>query len=162
MYCIRCGKELSAQEQYCRSCGAPVGGGLSAENRMAAHLYPVAVLWIVISALRLLAALGVFVAAHFVLERIRIEAPPMPMPLDRFIGPMISLVGLGIAVFAVAGLAAGWGLLQRASWARILAIVLAVISLPEIPVGTALGIYTMWVLLTPGADQEYQRLSTPA
>ncbi len=42
---------------------------------------------------------------------------------------------------------AGIGLLKRRSWARILALILAIPNLMNIPIGTAIGIYVIWVLL---------------
>ena len=55
--------------------------------------------------------------------------------------------------------AAGWGLLQRETWARTLALILAFISLfTNIPLGTAMGVYTMWVLLPSSSEQEYHAL----
>ena len=41
---------------------------------------------------------------------------------------------------------AGWGLLKFRRWARILAIVMAAISLPNIPFGTIFGIYALIIL----------------
>ena len=52
-----------------------------------------------------------------------------------------------IAIMSVPGILAGWGLLKFRSWARILGIILSVLSLPGFPFGTALGIYGLWVLL---------------
>jgi hypothetical protein len=43
--------------------------------------------------------------------------------------------------------AAGYGLQERASWGRILALVLGVINLPSVPLGTCLGIWALMVLL---------------
>jgi hypothetical protein len=40
-----------------------------------------------------------------------------------------------------------------------LAIVLGCISLIHFPLGTALGIYTLWVLVPEGADNEYKALA---
>lgn len=62
----------------------------------------------------------------------------------------------GVAVFilillfliAVPNLIAAWGLFHFAPWARILAIILAVLHLFSFPIGTALGAYALWVLLT--------------
>ncbi|MCP4567052.1 MAG: hypothetical protein GY841_05675 [FCB group bacterium] len=42
---------------------------------------------------------------------------------------------------------AGFGLMKFKSWARILGIIIGILNLPGFPVGTALGIYTLWVLL---------------
>ena len=43
--------------------------------------------------------------------------------------------------------------------ARVLALVLGFVSLfTNIPFGTALGIYTMWVLLPADSEREYEAL----
>jgi len=64
---------------------------------------------------------------------------------------ILSIVGgVGAAFFtllAIPGLIAGVGLLKRQSWARILALVLAILGLVNFPIGTAVGIYALWVLL---------------
>jgi uncharacterized membrane protein (DUF2068 family) len=62
----------------------------------------------------------------------------------------------------VLGIIAGWGLLDRQPWARTLAIVLGVINLIHIPFGTALGIYTLWVLLPAESEQEYRSFARAA
>lgn len=64
-----------------------------------------------------------------------------------FMRALFPVVGLTFLVAAVLGFVAGWGLLERAPWARTLAIVLGIIALVDVPLGTALGIYTLWVLL---------------
>ena len=65
----------------------------------------------------------------------------------------------GVTLGPQAGFFAGWGLLQRESWARILALVVGFLALLNVPLGTALGIYTLWVLLPGQSDQEYRALS---
>jgi hypothetical protein len=40
-----------------------------------------------------------------------------------------------------------------------LAIIVGCLKLIDFPLGTALGIYTLWVLVPQGADEEYQRLA---
>jgi|SRR5438876_5837400 len=64
-------------------------------------------------------------------------------------------VGVAIAVFlivlALPGIIAGIGLLKFRPWARILAIILGVIHLLSFPFGTALGVYTLYVLLNAEA-----------
>lgn len=63
---------------------------------------------------------------------------------------VLGLIGVAIAVFmtvlAAPGLLAGFGLLARRKWGRILAIILGCLHLLEVPIGTALGVYTLWVL----------------
>lgn len=73
-----------------------------------------------------------------------------------------ALVGIlgGFTTIFLGGLAAlqlilGWGLLTRKQWARILGIILGVISLIRFPLGTLLGIYTLWVLLSKDGSAEF-------
>jgi hypothetical protein len=63
-------------------------------------------------------------------------------------GPAIlHFIWIALLVRACLALAAGWGLLQHAQWGRIVAIVAAFLSLLKFPFGTALGIWTLVVLL---------------
>jgi len=75
---------------------------------------------------------------------------------NAWLHPFLSFIGIVVIVKAAAGFLAGWGLLQREPWARMLTIILAFLALFSIPFGTALGIYTLWVLLPAESDQEYQ------
>jgi len=60
-------------------------------------------------------------------------------------------------IAAVVGLMAGWGLLQRAPWARLLALILAFLALFNVPFGTAIGVYTLWVLLPEESGREWEQ-----
>src|SRR5262245_29651915 len=64
-------------------------------------------------------------------------------------------VGFAIAAFliiiALPGIIAGIGLLKFRPWARILAIILGALHLLSFPFGTALGVFTLVVLLNPEA-----------
>jgi hypothetical protein len=74
---------------------------------------------------------------------------------------ILSVIGTAGLVFfgvlALPGLLAGYGLLKRRSWARILAIVLGIFELLNFPIGTAIGIYTLWVLLQEDAVVYFNR-----
>ncbi len=52
-----------------------------------------------------------------------------------------------LLIISIPGFIAGIGLLKFRQWARILAIILAVLNILSFPLGTALAIYTFWVLL---------------
>jgi hypothetical protein len=62
---------------------------------------------------------------------------------------------------AIPGLVAGYGLLTWKSWGRILAIVVGILSLINFPLGTAVGIYTLWVLFQEEAT-DYFTFPKPA
>lgn len=52
-----------------------------------------------------------------------------------------------IAIISLPQVAAGIGLLQYRSWGRVLGIVVSIFGLLNVPLGTAVGIYGLWVLL---------------
>ncbi len=64
-----------------------------------------------------------------------------------FFGAFAVVLFLVIVALSLPGIVAGAGLLKFRSWARILAIVLSGLNLFNMPFGTALGIYGLWVLL---------------
>jgi hypothetical protein len=76
-----------------------------------------------------------------------------------FLVPIITVVLAGRAVLC---LVTGIALLRRASWARMLAIVCAFLTLIRPFLGTALAVYTLWVLLPSASGQEYDQIAEPS
>jgi len=50
-------------------------------------------------------------------------------------------------LLSIPGIIAGIGLFKRKEWARILTLILSVLDLVNIPVGTAIGVYSIWALV---------------
>jgi hypothetical protein len=71
-------------------------------------------------------------------------------------GGCITFVAALFGIMAIPSIIAGWGLSQHKSWARILTIILAILSLPQFPVGTAIGIYALVILF----NEESKRILT--
>jgi hypothetical protein len=63
---------------------------------------------------------------------------------------ILGLAGSALFIFwlcvGIPGIITGWGLLTTKSWARIVGIILSAVRLISFPIGTALGIYGLWVL----------------
>jgi hypothetical protein len=91
----------------------------------------------------------------------RMDGGPPP-EVSMWLRPLLTVVSGMIMVKAAAGIMAGWGLLQRESWARTLTLVVGFVALLNVPLGTALGVYTLWVLLPTQSDDEYQALARAA
>jgi hypothetical protein len=75
---------------------------------------------------------------------------------DRFgPAPLLAAIGMGAAIFllllAAPSIIGGWGLLKFRPWSRVLMIVVSVFHLLHIPLGTALGVYGLWVLFSDDA-----------
>jgi hypothetical protein len=78
------------------------------------------------------------------------EAWHIAMPVLGIIGVVIS--GL-VLLLSLPGVITGFGLLKFRPWARMLGIVLSALNLPGFPIGTALGVYGLWVLLQPETER---------
>jgi hypothetical protein len=61
----------------------------------------------------------------------------------------------------IANFLAGYFLLKYQNWARILAIILAIINLPLFPIGTALGVYTLVIMFNAETKDLFRGEGTP-
>ncbi|MEA3337204.1 MAG: hypothetical protein U9R25_14960 [Chloroflexota bacterium] len=72
---------------------------------------------------------------------------------------ILSVVGLVagalMIVLGMPGIVAGYGLLRRKAWARILAMIVGFLSLANFPVGSAIGLYTFFVLMQESATDYF-------
>ena len=175
MYCSGCGQPVHPNEQFCHNCGraipqitpvaAPFVPGTPATpwfyTRVHRHIQPLAILWI---------AYGVWTIFGWVLAMSFFagwfhgyfghmhhgpfgEFPFVNMP---WFAPLITTLVIGRAILCFA---TGMALNRRTPWARGLAIVAAILTIIKPIAGTALAIYTLWVLLPSPSAQEYQQMA---
>lgn len=120
-------------------------------NQLSAHdleLHVPVVGWVLMIGHALFLLIGVFV--FVLLTGIGTATrDPETMFILSVVGTSVALLLCGLAL---PGLLAGYGLLRRKSWARVLALVVAVLGLFNVPVGTLIGAYAIWVLLQQAAD----------
>ena len=64
----------------------------------------------------------------------------------RIMAVTAAILGGLMLVLSVPGIVAGIGLLRRASWSRVMALVLSAFELVLFPIGTVLATYTVFVL----------------
>ena len=162
MFCNACGNPLSADQRFCIKCGRAVGlvSTPAPQNRVRQNLYTLGILWIIYSIFRLM----MLISATFFFGRVAHLPFFADMPLGMH-GVLGSLLGLFVALTVIksaAGIILGIGLLHRAPWGRPLALVLGVFALIHPLLGTAIGIYTLWVLLPQNSGQEYETLTREA
>ena len=118
---------------------------------MEKHLTAVAALYVGLSILGVLLGIFVFV----LLTGIGVIAQEKEALF------ILSTIGTGVGLFlliiSVPGIIGGIGLFKRKEWARILVVILSAINLLNIPFGTALGIYSIWVLVQEGTIQLFRQ-----
>jgi hypothetical protein len=158
MFCDGCGSEVQPGQAFCSRCGKQIVGSVSAvmpmPSRVQQHVHLLGILWLAISAFNAVAGVILFVLANTLFSHLHDMGAPQQVPTG-FLSSLVSVIGSIILIKAAVGFFAGWGLLQREPWARVIALVLAFISLFNIPFGTAIGVYTMWVLLPAQSQHEY-------
>ena len=113
-----------------------------ANRNMKQHVSFVGALHVGFGILGLLGALAVYLAFHFAFGFV--EHDPIANRLIPFFGNTISLI---IIFFASLGIIGGIGLFSYRPWARILVLIVSAINCFNIPIGTAKGVYSIWVLM---------------
>jgi hypothetical protein len=163
MFCDQCGGQLQVGEPRCGRCGKTVLGLIELRrSRVREHVRLLGILWMAYSALYVVAGVGTLVVAQTVFGgAFHINGGPPP-EVTVWLRPLLTCVAWLILVIAATGFFTGWGLLRREEWARTVALVAGFVALLRIPVGTALGIYTLWVLLPAQSDEEYRALAQAA
>jgi len=162
MFCDACGTAVQPGQAFCSKCGKQIVGSIAVAGpllgRVQSHLQLLGILWLAISAFNAVGGLILLVLANTLFSHLReMNKIPPDVPVG-FLTALFSTIGIIILAKAACGFITGWGLMKRDSWARILALVLAFISLFNIPFGTAIGVYTLWVLLPAQSQQEYDAL----
>jgi hypothetical protein len=175
MFCDQCGSEAAAGAHFCSNCGRPYPGTMyqagSAvqrtpvyvvpSNRVNSHIRLLGVLWLVAGVLRAITVGWVWFVGRMVFPDVLNAVVPhleFGEPLTRIVQGGLAFAAGILILQAVLAFFVAWGLLERQSWGRILAIIGGILSLWHIPFGTALGVYTLWVLLPYSSETEYRNL----
>jgi hypothetical protein len=186
MVCAACGCDQAPGAQFCRQCGqkismvsaaagaaqqqqawmplqgVPAAYGMTLieaekRQRVRQNAQPLGITWILYGAYRMIGGLvAAFVLHHLAYGGMFGDAPPF---LPHLMGSLVPVIATVSVVMGVAGLVVGYGLLARQPWARVLAIVFGILALLKIPFGTALGIYTLWVLVPGPAGLEWSSIA---
>jgi len=146
---------MNPQERFCSKCGTDsfverVQPSVHVRTRdwdthvkIIGSLFIISALFLAIPAFGLLLFPGMMIGmAH------------RPFP---FAGPFFIAIAFAFISIPVVNVITGIGLFQHREWARVLALVLASFMLIAFPFGTAIGIYTFWVLLSNDGITSYRR-----
>ncbi len=107
---------------------------------MEKHVNVIASLQIGLSILRLIIVAVVFAILHFVGDF-------ADDPEAEFVLSIIAnIIIIVLLLLSLPGILAGIGLFKRKEWARILTLIISVLDLINFPIGTAVGVYSIWAL----------------
>ena len=169
MFCSGCGQALATGQGFCPQCGRPamqpvppVPGLQFQVQNYAGKVRTLAIVWFIFAGYYLLRGVAALTFARaFFSGHLGpwFHGPwaQSPFPPEFFAG-MLGLVWATLAVKTALALVAAWGLLEHEQWGRIVAIVAAFLFLINIPFGTALGIWTLVMLLGYKNSTLYEQL----
>jgi len=112
------------------------------ENSMKKHVTLVAAFHIGFSVIGLIGSIIMFLVFSF--AGTFVHDVGVAETVVRFIGTFIPTM---LILVALLGLIGGIGLLNFQKWARMLAMVISAVGCLFFPIGTAIGIYSLWVLM---------------
>lgn len=118
---------------------------------MKQHVTLVGALHIGFGILGVLGAVAIYVTFHFAFGFV--EYDYMAQKIITFTGNTLSLV---ILFFSCLGVIGGAGLFSYRPWARILVMIVSAINCLNVPVGTAKGVYSIWVLMQPETIEMFE------
>ena len=107
------------------------------------HVKLVAWLHIGLSILGLCVAALVFLVFVVIGLLFAVGDEPAAMGIVAVVG---TFAGVFLLLLSAPGLVGGIGLLKRQDWARLLVLILSVLHLFNVPIGTAVGVYSLWAL----------------
>jgi zinc-ribbon domain len=165
MLCTQCGNEVEQQARFCSKCGhelAPAQMSPRQQHDMTMHVNVLG--WLYIGTGVLVGMLGlVIIFASQLITRMPIPWPQeVPAGIVPFVGSIVVIAGLATMALAGAVAAAGIGLLQYTNWGRVLAVITAAFLALKFPIGTAIAIYTFWVLFSAEGRDHYKTRSALA
>jgi len=113
---------------------------------MEVHKRILAILYIISGALQILVMITLSSVISLIVPFIMEEAGPEGQWVFVWLVPFIRIIAVCIIIlFSIPSIIGGIGLLNNKPWALTLLLVLGCFKLFSFPIGTAIGIYTIWV-----------------
>ncbi len=113
---------------------------------METHKRILAILFIISGALQIVGMLFISTLISAIFPMIFEQADPEVGWIVEWIVPFIKIISvIVIAFLSIPSIVGGWGLLNQKKWAMTLVLIMGCLKLFSFPIGTALGVYTIWV-----------------
>jgi hypothetical protein len=131
---------------------------------MEKHITLVGILNIVYRSMAIIGAIILFIIAYgfnflmkFLSHFDNNEMQEVTPEIFSLVQIVLSIIAIIILIFAVVGIIGSIGVLKKKEWGRLTLLIVSFFTLLSIPLGTILGVYSIWVLL----NDETIRLFNP-
>ena len=118
---------------------------------MEKHINIVAALQIGFSILGIIIGAVVFVVLHFAGDFSGDHEAQVVLSI------IANILIIFFSILSIPGIIAGIGLFKRKEWARILTLIISVLELFNFPLGTAVGVYSIWALVQPEMVEHFKK-----
>lgn len=115
------------------------------DSKMKKHVTAVGAIQIGMGSLGIIISAGLFILFTNLIDFIPKE--DMPEFVQKFLSYLFKAIPIVIGALSLISLIGGIGLLSYKPWARIMVFVVAIVGCLNIPIGTLIGVYTIWVLM---------------
>jgi len=178
MLCPTCGNVIAHDARFCPRCGAQIGSQsqpgfpaqpapvygvpfIDSSTRVSRHIQTLGMLWLIYAAVRFVTKLaGLFFLhgffGHHGANHWIFGSGPFSNDWMAALWP-IALTSLVVSVALC--VLTGYALITRQPWGRVFGIIFGILALFHPFLGTALGIYTLWVLAPGASGVEYEAIS---
>ena len=150
MYCSRCGLAIGDSVAVCPNCGHPAGEQIQQQalksleqRRYEGGIRRLSTFWFLFAALNGVLGLTGMILAQTGVTSAWVPWEPWPHPPGWGWTLAGSMVWVVLVTRMVLSVVAGWGLQDRAEWARPVAIIASATAFTQFPIGVVLGAYTM-------------------
>ncbi|MDF1571520.1 MAG: hypothetical protein P1P82_07890 [Bacteroidales bacterium] len=116
------------------------------------HVSLVAGLHIGYGALKLVGAFVVYLGIRFAWGFI----PEEEEIAQEVLASLFSILPTVIAIFGIVDVFAGISLFSYKQWSRVLVIAVSVLNCLNIPIGTGIGVYSIWALMQPEVQEMFE------
>lgn len=178
MVCQVCGRLTTEGVRFCSNCGSQVAAAAPVyapgpswaafrmrTTHMQSHVRTLGILWCVFGAYRVLGSLiAIFFLRMATMRSFGNDSWPFGTEAYfahslMWMNTLVPLIAIHAAIVMALAFFVGFSLLSRKPWGRTLAIVVAILALLKPVLGTALGIYTLWVLAPNVSGLEYEEIA---
>ena len=119
---------------------------------MESHVKAVGIIHIAFSALGIILALVIFSVLNIVAK-----IPDVDEEAIRVLQILGVVLPWFFIVFSLPGIIGGIGLLKLQGWAKIIILIISFLGLLNFPIGTAIGIYSIWVLFDKRTEKIFAK-----
>ncbi len=174
-FCTRCGAPAAYQRPAAYQAASPAGGqpapvagyyppAYLPRPRVQSNLQTLGVMWCCYALYRVVAtAIAMLVFKAVMLNSFGGPGWPLGHASGHgalpWLAPLLPVLAVVTVVSVALSAFTGWSLLQKKPWGRTLAIVAAILALLKFPLGTALGIYTLWVMAPSQSGVEWEAIA---